>query len=283
MLTHSRRDPAVDLKTKSMYIWDFTSYGDSIGTTPESFKGTTVPLNEEWSIFSMEHLWLDWLLNLSSVKDWLSSFDVLFPPPAASSKGQHEITIPAGLPQYCFDGLSPDALYTATVFVQTSNLEGPGVGIKERTRECFSGWTFLKQDASLLSWLWWGQPEGDYCGYPNPVGPSSDTRNGRNWWTEGSRGLKCLGKKHWGSWVSDKRRKWPLLSWRPLHPSVRLLTGFQKGVSSLWITCSRKCLGFPCETWEPLLFTGNLTWEQEAVRETCFWMFSYSRCFLQSS
>uniref|UniRef100_A0A3Q4H193 Collagen, type XII, alpha 1b n=1 Tax=Neolamprologus brichardi TaxID=32507 RepID=A0A3Q4H193_NEOBR len=46
---------------------------------------------------------------------------------------QHEITIPAGLPQYCFDGLSPDALYTATVFVQTPNLEGPGVSTKART------------------------------------------------------------------------------------------------------------------------------------------------------
>lgn len=55
--------------------------------------------------------------------------------PVASSKGQHEITIPAGLPQYCFDGLSPNALYTATVFVQTPNLEGPGVGTRERTRE----------------------------------------------------------------------------------------------------------------------------------------------------
>ncbi|XP_073348827.1 collagen alpha-1(XII) chain [Pagrus major] len=53
--------------------------------------------------------------------------------PVDRNKGQHEITIPAGLPQYCFDGLSPDALYTATVFVQTPNLEGPGVSTKERT------------------------------------------------------------------------------------------------------------------------------------------------------
>ncbi|XP_075940078.1 collagen alpha-1(XII) chain [Anarhichas minor] len=53
--------------------------------------------------------------------------------PVDRNKGQHEITIPAGLPQYCFDGLSPDALYTATVFVQTPNLEGPGVSAKERT------------------------------------------------------------------------------------------------------------------------------------------------------
>lgn len=57
--------------------------------------------------------------------------------PAASSRGQHEITIPAGLPQYCFDGLSPEALYTATVFVQTPNLEGPGVGVREKTRKSF--------------------------------------------------------------------------------------------------------------------------------------------------
>lgn len=60
-----------------------------------------------------------------------------FSSPAASSKGQQEITIPAGLPQYCFDGLSPDAVYTATVFVQTPNLEGPGVGTKEKTRKSF--------------------------------------------------------------------------------------------------------------------------------------------------
>uniref|UniRef100_A0A8C9ZS57 Collagen alpha-1(XII) chain n=1 Tax=Sander lucioperca TaxID=283035 RepID=A0A8C9ZS57_SANLU len=53
--------------------------------------------------------------------------------PADRNRGQHEITIPAGLPQYCFDGLSPDALYHATVFVQTPNLEGPGVSTKERT------------------------------------------------------------------------------------------------------------------------------------------------------
>uniref|UniRef100_A0A8C8IZS0 Collagen, type XII, alpha 1b n=1 Tax=Oncorhynchus tshawytscha TaxID=74940 RepID=A0A8C8IZS0_ONCTS len=46
---------------------------------------------------------------------------------------QQEITITAAQSQYCFEGLSPDALYSATVFVQTPNLEGPGVGTKERT------------------------------------------------------------------------------------------------------------------------------------------------------
>uniref|UniRef100_A0A3B3WUP6 Collagen, type XII, alpha 1b n=1 Tax=Poecilia mexicana TaxID=48701 RepID=A0A3B3WUP6_9TELE len=53
--------------------------------------------------------------------------------PVDRNLGQQEVTIPAGLPQYCFDELSPDSLYTATVFVQTPNLEGPGVGAKERT------------------------------------------------------------------------------------------------------------------------------------------------------
>uniref|UniRef100_A0A8C7KG58 Collagen type XII alpha 1 chain n=1 Tax=Oncorhynchus kisutch TaxID=8019 RepID=A0A8C7KG58_ONCKI len=46
---------------------------------------------------------------------------------------QQEITITAAQSQYCFKGLSPDALYSATVFVQTPNLEGPGVSAKERT------------------------------------------------------------------------------------------------------------------------------------------------------
>uniref|UniRef100_A0A674BUQ9 Collagen type XII alpha 1 chain n=1 Tax=Salmo trutta TaxID=8032 RepID=A0A674BUQ9_SALTR len=46
---------------------------------------------------------------------------------------QQEITITAAQSQYCFEGLSPDALYSATVFVQTPNLEGPGVSTKERT------------------------------------------------------------------------------------------------------------------------------------------------------
>uniref|UniRef100_A0A8B9RIA8 Collagen alpha-1(XII) chain n=1 Tax=Astyanax mexicanus TaxID=7994 RepID=A0A8B9RIA8_ASTMX len=48
-------------------------------------------------------------------------------------KGQQEITITAAQSHYCFDGLSPDSLYNATVFVQTPNLEGPGVSTKERT------------------------------------------------------------------------------------------------------------------------------------------------------
>uniref|UniRef100_A0A3B3Q4H7 Collagen, type XII, alpha 1b n=1 Tax=Paramormyrops kingsleyae TaxID=1676925 RepID=A0A3B3Q4H7_9TELE len=53
--------------------------------------------------------------------------------PVDRNRGQQEITITAGQTQYCFDGLSPDSEYISTVFVQTPNLEGPGVSVKERT------------------------------------------------------------------------------------------------------------------------------------------------------
>ncbi|XP_057208625.1 collagen alpha-1(XII) chain isoform X2 [Triplophysa rosa] len=62
-----------------------------------------------------------------------TSYRIKLNPLDPSAKGQQEITITAAQSQYCFDGLSPDSLYSATVFVQTPNLEGPGVSTKERT------------------------------------------------------------------------------------------------------------------------------------------------------
>uniref|UniRef100_A0A9J8AGW4 Collagen, type XII, alpha 1a n=1 Tax=Cyprinus carpio carpio TaxID=630221 RepID=A0A9J8AGW4_CYPCA len=50
--------------------------------------------------------------------------------------------------QYCFDGLTPDALYNATVYTQTPNQEGPGVSVKERTRVIIRCITIL---ASLVT------------------------------------------------------------------------------------------------------------------------------------
>uniref|UniRef100_A0A3B5B010 Collagen alpha-1(XII) chain n=1 Tax=Stegastes partitus TaxID=144197 RepID=A0A3B5B010_9TELE len=44
-----------------------------------------------------------------------------------------EITVRGSESNYCFDGLSPDTLYNATVYTQTPNMEGPGVSVKERT------------------------------------------------------------------------------------------------------------------------------------------------------
>ncbi|XP_056111849.1 collagen alpha-1(XII) chain isoform X1 [Rhinichthys klamathensis goyatoka] len=50
-----------------------------------------------------------------------------------ANRGAQEVTITATESQYCFDGLTPDALYNATVYTQTPNQEGPGVSVKERT------------------------------------------------------------------------------------------------------------------------------------------------------
>ncbi|XP_030299856.1 collagen alpha-1(XII) chain isoform X2 [Sparus aurata] len=50
-----------------------------------------------------------------------------------SKSGAQEITVRGSESNYCFDGLTPDTLYNATVFAQTPNLEGPGVSVKERT------------------------------------------------------------------------------------------------------------------------------------------------------
>ncbi|KAG7264080.1 hypothetical protein CRUP_009530 [Coryphaenoides rupestris] len=60
-------------------------------------------------------------------------YRVMVAPVDPSHQGRQEVTFPAGHPRYCFEGLSPDAVYTATVFIQTPNLEGPGVNGKERT------------------------------------------------------------------------------------------------------------------------------------------------------
>ncbi|XP_040916067.1 collagen alpha-1(XII) chain isoform X2 [Toxotes jaculatrix] len=50
-----------------------------------------------------------------------------------SKRGAQEITVRGSESSYCFDGLTPDTLYNATVYTQTPNLEGPGVSVKERT------------------------------------------------------------------------------------------------------------------------------------------------------
>lgn len=60
---------------------------------------------------------------------------VLLFPPTASKRGGQETTITGSESHYCWDGLTPDALYNATVYTQTPNLEGPGVSVKERTRK----------------------------------------------------------------------------------------------------------------------------------------------------
>ncbi|XP_058469849.1 collagen alpha-1(XII) chain isoform X2 [Solea solea] len=100
-------------------------------SAPLNGKGTTLDLNvSNIETYGVDHdkFCIKWAPHRAA-----TSYRIRLNPVDPSSRGQQEITIPAGVPQYCFDGLSPDALYTATVFVQTPNLEGPGVSAKERT------------------------------------------------------------------------------------------------------------------------------------------------------
>ncbi|XP_070400788.1 collagen alpha-1(XII) chain isoform X2 [Nothobranchius furzeri] len=100
-------------------------------SAPLMGEGTTLYLNvtniESYDV-GHDRLCIKWSPHRAA-----TSYRIKLDPTDRSSEGQQETTIPAGLPQYCFDGLSPDALYTATVFVQTPDLEGPGVGTDERT------------------------------------------------------------------------------------------------------------------------------------------------------
>nr|XP_040016906.1 LOW QUALITY PROTEIN: collagen alpha-1(XII) chain [Gasterosteus aculeatus aculeatus] len=112
-----------DLKVAAQYV------GGTSG--PLTGQGTTLYLNVthiETHNIDHDRFCIKWTPHRAA-----TSYRIKLLPLDPSSKGQHEITIPAGLPQYCFDGLSPDALYTASIFVQTPNLEGPGVSAKERT------------------------------------------------------------------------------------------------------------------------------------------------------
>ncbi|XP_074472614.1 collagen alpha-1(XII) chain isoform X2 [Sebastes fasciatus] len=112
-----------DLKVIAQY------FGGASGPLPG--QGTTLYLNvTNIETYDVDHdkFCIKWTAHRAA-----TSYRLKLHPADPSSNGQHEITIPAGVPQYCFDGLSQDALYTATVFVQTPNLEGPGVSAKERT------------------------------------------------------------------------------------------------------------------------------------------------------
>uniref|UniRef100_A0A3P9A4U9 Collagen alpha-1(XII) chain n=1 Tax=Esox lucius TaxID=8010 RepID=A0A3P9A4U9_ESOLU len=104
----------------------FSQYGPGLSGALEG-EGTTLYLN---------------VTNIDTYNVGFDKFCVRWSPHRAATSyriklnpldRQQEITITAGQSQYCFSGLSPDALYSATVFVQTPNLEGPGVSAKERT------------------------------------------------------------------------------------------------------------------------------------------------------
>ncbi|KAM9355371.1 collagen alpha-1(XII) chain [Pholidichthys leucotaenia] len=100
---------------------------------PLTGQGTTLYLNvSNLESYNVGHdtFCIKWTAHRAA-----TSYRIKLNPVDPSNKGQQEITIRAGLPQYCFDGLSPNALYNATVFVQTPNLEGPPVSTREMTLE----------------------------------------------------------------------------------------------------------------------------------------------------
>uniref|UniRef100_A0A674BWP0 Collagen type XII alpha 1 chain n=1 Tax=Salmo trutta TaxID=8032 RepID=A0A674BWP0_SALTR len=123
----------------------FAQYGAGMSGALEGQGTTRMCLNNR-NIPLLEH---QFYLNVTNIETYNVGFDkfcikwsphraatsyrIKLNPLDPSSKGQQEITITAAQSQYCFEGLSPDALYSATVFVQTPNLEGPGVSTKERT------------------------------------------------------------------------------------------------------------------------------------------------------
>ncbi|XP_019742733.1 collagen alpha-1(XII) chain isoform X4 [Hippocampus comes] len=62
-----------------------------------------------------------------------TSYRLKIQPVNPSQRGAQEITVKSTESSYCFDGLTPDTPYTATVYTQTPNMEGPGVSVKDRT------------------------------------------------------------------------------------------------------------------------------------------------------
>uniref|UniRef100_A0A8C9RCC6 Collagen alpha-1(XII) chain n=1 Tax=Scleropages formosus TaxID=113540 RepID=A0A8C9RCC6_SCLFO len=94
-------------------------------------QGTTLYLNvTDLTTYDVTHdaFCIRWTPHRSA-----TSYRIKLNPFNPYSRGQQEITVTGSESQYCFNGLSPDALYNATVYVQTPNLEGPGVSAKERT------------------------------------------------------------------------------------------------------------------------------------------------------
>uniref|UniRef100_A0A4W5QH24 Collagen, type XII, alpha 1b n=1 Tax=Hucho hucho TaxID=62062 RepID=A0A4W5QH24_9TELE len=111
------------------------------GTTPPYSLHSALLLTRVHCSLSLEVIYLN-VTNIETYNVGFDKFCIKWSPHRAATSyriklnpldRQQEITITAAQSQYCFEGLSPDALYSATVFVQTPNLEGPGVSTKERT------------------------------------------------------------------------------------------------------------------------------------------------------
>nr|XP_023970152.1 collagen alpha-1(XII) chain isoform X1 [Chrysemys picta bellii] len=112
-------------------IYDVNVYAqyDSGLSTPLTDQGTTLYLNVT-DLTSYKVGWDTFCIRWSPHRS-ASSYRLKLNP-ADGSRGQ-EITVRGTETSHCFTGLSPDTEYNATVFVQTPNLEGPPISLKERT------------------------------------------------------------------------------------------------------------------------------------------------------
>uniref|UniRef100_A0A674MXT1 Collagen alpha-1(XII) chain n=1 Tax=Takifugu rubripes TaxID=31033 RepID=A0A674MXT1_TAKRU len=117
-----------NLKPGTTYDLEVLAQYDKGSSKPLDGEGTTLYLNvTDLTTYNVDH----------------DSFCIRWTPHRAATsyrlkvnpldRKSQEITVRGSESSYCFDGLSPDTLYNATVYTQTPNLEGPGVSVQEKT------------------------------------------------------------------------------------------------------------------------------------------------------
>lgn len=140
------------------YVWEKTNWvwsGNTLACSPADF------VYKPWWHGLTDDGWLTLVSHLAVT---------------LGTRGQ-EITVRGSETSHCFTGLSPEAEYGVTVFVQTPNLEGPGVPIKEQTSKLwvtgrverhvhwYPSKPVLPRAAILERWF----PEAEYVANSGPL------------------------------------------------------------------------------------------------------------------
>ncbi|TNM95613.1 hypothetical protein fugu_016696 [Takifugu bimaculatus] len=120
-----------NLKPGTTYDLEVLAQYDKGFSKPLDGEGTTLYLNvTDLTTYNVDHdsFCIRWTPHRAA-----TSYRLKVNPLDQSKNGAQEITVRGSESSYCFDGLSPDTLYNATVYTQTPNLEGPGVSVQEKT------------------------------------------------------------------------------------------------------------------------------------------------------
>ncbi|XP_067335458.1 collagen alpha-1(XII) chain isoform X2 [Channa argus] len=120
-----------NLKPGTIYDVKVLAQYDSGLSAPLIGQGTTLDLNvADLTTYNVGYdtFCIRWAPHRAA-----TSYRLKVNPFDTSRGGAQEITVRGSESNYCFDNLTPDTLYSATVFTQTPNLEGPGVTVKEKT------------------------------------------------------------------------------------------------------------------------------------------------------